>query len=60
MNKNVIKKVVKFDSNKDSFYEVKTAKRYFAGYMEENDSEAMMELASLINKKGVINGIKVC
>lgn len=57
----IVKKVVNFDNGRnDGFYEVKTAKRYFTGYMEENSSEAMLELASLINKKGVINGIKVC
>ena len=60
MSNNVIIKNVNFEGRDDSFYEVKTAKRYFAGYMEENDSEAMMELASLINKEGVILGTKVC
>lgn len=60
MSNNVIKKVVKFDSNKDTFYEMNSVRSYFTESMEKNDSEAMMELASLINKKGVILGTKVC
>lgn len=60
MSNNVIKKVVKFDSNKDTFYEMNSVRSYFTEFMEKNDSEAMMELASLINKKRVILGTKVC
>lgn len=60
MSNNVIKKVVKFDSNKDTFYEMNSVRSYFIESMEKNDSEAIMELASLINKKGVILGTKVC
>lgn len=60
MSNNVIKKVVKFDNNKDTFYEMNSVRSYFTESMEKNDSEAMMELASLINKKGVILGTKVC
>lgn len=56
----IVKKVVNFDNSRsDEFYEVRTAKRYFAGYMEKNSNEAMLELASLINKNGVINGRKI-
>lgn len=60
MSNNVIKKVIKFDSNKDTFYEMNSVRSYFTESMEKNYSEAMMELASLINKKGVILGTKVC
>lgn len=60
MSNNVIKKVVKFDSNKDTFYEMNSVRSYFIESMEKNNSEAIMELASLINKKGVILGTKVC
>lgn len=59
-NNNVIKKLVKFDSNKDSFYEMNSVRSYFTESMEKDESEAMMELASLINRNGVILGTKVC
>ena len=60
MSNNVIKKVVKFDSNKDSFYEMNSVRSYFTESMEKDESEAMIELASLINRNGVILGTKVC
>jgi cysteine synthase len=59
MSNNVIKNV-NFEGRDDSFYEMNSVRRYFTESMEKNDSEAIMELVSLINKEGVILGTKVC